>query len=367
MRIILIGLGAFTLATLVLLALVAVARRLLGGRPRWRNVLVWTLALVPVHALLTVPAALGYVGSRYVGTRGDERGYGGPRFDGEGAWSVQDRASLARDRAAGEAAAPSPPTRALALRSGDGTPLRAFFVPGPPGGRKLCAVLVHGLFRGGLELETVGRWLRAEGCGVCLLELRNHGGSGRAPATFGVGEAGDVLAACRAVRQLPECAGHGLLLFGVSLGTVAVALAAPAAEDLAGLVLDAPVLDLAGTAHRMLARGPRDQPRRLGLPQPFRSLALWFLELWSGVDLEAVRPADALARLDPSVAALVIAAENDDRVLPAEVEAVFRAIPAPAERKALWVCPGAEHGSVWETDPAGYRERLRWLLEQAER
>ncbi len=57
------------------------------------------LALFAVHLFGTFPAALGWFGSRGLGTRGDERAYQGPRIGQDGAWTLQSRASLRDEKA----------------------------------------------------------------------------------------------------------------------------------------------------------------------------------------------------------------------------------------------------------------------------
>jgi len=356
------GIGIWTGVTLVVAFAWLAIRALRGRRPRWRRGLWFTLATVPLHAFVTVPLTLGYLGSRRVRTRLDEARYAGPRFSPAGEWLVQTRQTLAAAARDGTALSPTAPAQQLDLVAEDGVHVRAFFVPAAAGGRPVDAVLVHGLFRGGLELETVGRWLRALGCDVLLLELRNHGGSQRAPATFGPNEAQDVRAAVAWFDARKDARDRGLLLFGVSLGTVATAMAAPDAERLRWLVLDAPVVHPLATARRMIARGPKSQRGRFGLPEPFCSLALASLELWVGVDLDAVRPTDDLRRLSPGVRALVIGAGSDDRVPRADIEEAWQSIPAAPANKTLWLEPDAEHGAVWEKAPERYREELRRLL-----
>lgn len=363
MTLLLYGLCAWTLLTAILAFAIHGVRRACGARPRWRRVLWAVLAAIPLHAFLSVPATLGFLGTRLVRTRHDEAAYRGPQVTPAGEWVVQTRATLAdsaRPGANGEAA----PAHRIELQASDGVALRAFFVPAPAARQPIDAVLVHGLFRGGLEIETVGRWLRDLGCDVLLLELRNHGGSQRAPASFGPREALDVRAAAAWLAKRDGAASRQLLLFGVSLGTVAVALAAPEVERLRWIALDAPVIDLAATARRMLAIGPRRLKGRFGLPEPFCSLTVWFLELFTGVRLAAIRPLESLRRLPPHVRGLVIGGGDDDRVAITDIEATWRALPAPTADKALWVAPNADHGLVWERAPEEYRTRLRELLQR---
>jgi pimeloyl-ACP methyl ester carboxylesterase len=356
---ILIGTGVLTGASLLLCGLVwlgilAVRRR----RPSrfWRRALWAHVGLVPAFALLGVPAGLGFFATRLVHTRLDEAGYRGPRFDDQGNWLLQSRASLREFPETGHA------RHAVTFASGDGLPLRAFLVAPQGGARRPPVVLVHGLFRGALELEPVAAHFRELGAEVLLLELRNHGDSGRAPATFGVDESQDVLAAVRFLRARPGHERDRVILFGVSLGGVAVALAAPQVENLAALVLDAPLDDLRSTGERMLNLAPQPGRRRIAIPQPFRWLTLQSVALWSGVALAEIQPVRALRTLPADLPSLIVGGGDDLRAPPDVVRGVYAALAAPEGVKELWIREGSDHGSVWTDDPAGYRARLERLV-----
>src|SRR5690606_17834560 len=113
------------------------------------------------------------------------------------------------------------------------------------------------------------------------VEPRNFGGSSRAPFTAGVREGDDVVAAVRHVRAQPGRADTPLVLFGVSFGTVAVSLALPRLADVAGVALDAPIDDMGGAAHRLLALIGERRPQ-FRIDEPWQSLVLRSLEAWSG-------------------------------------------------------------------------------------
>jgi pimeloyl-ACP methyl ester carboxylesterase len=203
--------------------------------------------------------------------------------------------------------------------------------------------------------------LRELGGEVLLLELRNHGGSAHARATFGRDESLDVLAAGSFLRDRPEARGRPLVIFAVSLGTAAAAFAAPQTPDLAGLVLDAPMDDLRATAMRELRSGGWKESIR----EPWASTILLSARLLRGVPIDEVKPREALARLPPSVAVLFIGAGQDERMPPASVRALFEALPTPPDRKELWIEPEATHGKVWVKSPDEYRRRLAAFLERA--
>jgi pimeloyl-ACP methyl ester carboxylesterase len=339
--------------TLLLLAVGFVRSRMGHAAPRWvRRALLWGALSVPFHAVVIVPAGLAYLVTGRVGTRSSERDYDGPWIRSDGVWEMRGRA--------GPQHAEPRPERQVALRSADGTPLRAFVIE-PRGGDTpvATAILVHGLFRGAQELEPVGDMFRDAGCEVVLLEYRNHGGSGRATPTFGIREAEDVLAAVDFVRARGvAAAARPLILFGVSLGTAAVGLAAPRVRDLGGVVVDAPLSNAFATAERLLAGSGR-RPPGFQFPWPFGAMLLHWIGVFTGQDLASIQPGDALRQLGADVPVLVIGGGLDGRMPPDEVTALYESLPKAGSRKELWILPDADHGDVWKEDPEGYRQRLR--------
>lgn len=395
MKVIVIPALALTAATLLLALLVWLGFKL-AHRPFerfWPRVLWIHLGLLVLHTFVVVPVGFGALTSTIVHTRGDEQSYRGPRFAADGTWLVQTRETLATEEAtrtgkpapaitdeSGQQKVPVEGEKDPAklaqldaaaeqwltpLKSADGVPLRSFLVPARAGPPRFGAVCVHGLFRSAFELETVGSMLRDLGGEVLLVEYRNHGGSGRAPATFGTGESRDVAAALAFLRERPEMKGLPLVLFGVSLGTVASALAAPDAKGLAALILDAPIDDLHATGDRMLEGFAARRNQGPTLPAPIRSLMLWGAGTFGGVDFDHATARAALSRLPKNVPVLFIAAGQDDRVPVDAVKSWFDALPTEADRKDLWIVPDAKHGKVWEVDPAGYRAHLEALLDRA--
>jgi alpha-beta hydrolase superfamily lysophospholipase len=327
------------------------------------------VVLVPLHLFVTFPAALGWVGSRSIGTRPHERAYAGPRLSADGALSIQTWDSLAAEsrgeRSVDREIALAAAARAVSIASTDGVVLRAFRLPAPKEPPRATVVLVHGLFRSAMELEPPAAMFHRAGCETLLLDLRNHGGSSRAPATFGLRESDDVVAACAFARAQRDRETTPLVVFGVSLGTAAVALALPRVPGVAGLVLDSPMDDLLSAGHRMLAfRRAGDQRNFFELWEPFRTLTLTAVGLWSGFRLGDVRPIESLASLPASVAVLVVGGGDDDRMPPETVQAVYDALSMPTGRKELWIRAGSGHGHVWTDEPAGYEQRLRALLQR---
>ena len=341
----------FTLATLLPSALVGLGLWLWRRRTRgyWRGV-AWTHAgLFVLHLFIGFPLALGWFGANLIGTRHDELGYLGPRLDGGGRIVFQDRDSLRRDREAADHGGDVEVDQAVAARtfrvpSSDGVTLRMFRLEPRREPPVAAAALVHGLFRSALE-----RPIRLRVPGPRRDRHAAPGGvaSGRAP---------------------PGRARTPILLYGVSLGTVAVAYALPRLDGVAGVVLDAPIDDLHAAAHRMLSFDRAgDRRRRFHLYEPWRSATLRALGVFCGFRTEDVVPSDVLATLPTDLPMLLIASELDDRAPPAAVEAMFHRLPMHDELRELWITPGAGHGDACRHAPEAYRERLARLLERRRR
>lgn len=367
MAFVLIPATVFTSATFILAVLWRVGLVLLRRpAPRfWKQTLKWHAGLFALHLFVTVPLLFAVQITRFVGTRSDERSYGGPRIAEDGRWLLQTRETLAAEKAGKSEVPPAvqaaAAARAVSLVARDGVKLRAFVVPSAVTDRpRFAAVLIHGLFRGALEIETPGAMLRDLGGEVLLLELRNHGGSGRAAPTFGRDEAQDVLAAVDFVRTRPHAQGRPLVLYAVSLGTAAAAIAAPQVPDLGGIVLDAPMDDLAATAQRELRSGDFWQSIR----EPWASLILFFARHLRGVPIDEVKPREALVRLHPRVPVLFIGAGHDERMPPETIRGLFATLPTAPDRKELWIEPEATHGKVWVKAPEEYRRRLGTFVEK---
>jgi hypothetical protein len=328
------------------------------------------LFLLVFHAFVSFPGWLGWFGARSLGTRGDERAYDGPRITATGEWLVQSSTTLRAERTTPADEGVIASARALAvslpgaeLPSGGRMTLNAYRVPATVSPPRAVVVLVHGLFRSALELEAPARMWRDLGCECWLVEQRNHGHSGRATATFGIEEGKDLAAAVAFVQA--QSSGVPVVMFGVSLGTVATSLALPQLDGIAGVVLDAPVGDVLATAQRMLSlERAGDNRRFFTLWEPWCSLAISSLQLWSGVELADVQPERALRGLSPELPILLIGGDGDDKVTPQSVRSLFTSLPMSEGTKELWIVPGAHHGDAWRVVPKEYGARLQAFLQR---
>jgi len=359
----------FTLATVPILLLLSIVAWLLKRPQRrlWRRGLWLHVALFLVHLFVTFPVALGYIGSRVVGTRRDERTYAGPRLGPDGGLLRQTRASLRREEKDGPgvpaAVVDAAAARAHSFASSDGVTLRMFRLEARQEPPRATAVLVHGLFRCALEVEPAAEMLRSMGCECWLLDLRNHGGSSRVPFTGGLRESDDVVAAVEYVRSQPGRRESPILLYGVSLGSIATALALPRIDGVAGVALDSPIEDLHAAAHRMLTfQRPGDGRSWFYLYEPWRSLVIAALGTWSGFRLENVAAGEVLATLPHDLPMLLIGGGADDRAPPESVRRIFDRLPMPQSLTELWIDPEGGHGNLVQLEPAKYAACLERLL-----
>ena len=366
---------ALTLPTLVLAIVFGLLRWLVRKPQRryWSFVLRVHLALFPLHLFVTFPAAIGYVVSRWVGTRGDERSYAGPRVLPSGEIQVQTTATLRAERAAGGPALDAATLAAVEDRrhfvpTRPGVEIRAYCVEPIDPDPRFVAVLVHGLFRSSLELEPVAQMLRRRGGECWLVDQCNHGSSSRSPFTGGLRESDDVVAVVNYVRAQQGRADKPLVLFGVSLGTIAVALALPRIEGVAGVVLDAPIDDLTAAAHRMMTfQRPGDRRSSLYMYEPWRSLIITSIGAWSDFSMASVSPIEVVANLPHDLPVLLVSQGRDDRAPPRTVENIYDRLPQHAATKELWHVPDGGHARAFREEPEGYDEALARLLARLRR
>lgn len=362
----------FTAVTAALALVVGLVLWLLRKPQRryWRAVGWLHLGLFPLHLFVTFPAALGLLASRGLGSRAVERLYEGPRIAADGRMLMQSWSTLREERDAGKPAVAedlvvAAKARAHRIPSSDGVTICAYRVEAKVEEPIAVAVLVHGLFRSSMELEPVANMLRNRGCECWLVDQRNHGGSTRAPFTGGLRESDDIVAVVKYVRTQPGRQKTPVVLYGVSLGTIAVSLALPRIDDVAGVVLDAPIDDLTAAAHRMMTFDrPGDRRSFTYMYEPWRSLVLTALGAWSGFSTTDVSPIEVLATLPHDLPVLVVGEGLDDRAPPETVANLYRRLPQHGGTKELWHVPNVGHGKAFLEQPAAYDAALGRLLDR---
>jgi pimeloyl-ACP methyl ester carboxylesterase len=228
--------------------------------------------------------------------------------------------------------------REVALRSPDGLALRAAIRAGDPA--RPAFVIAHGL---GDTLDSflpLGDAFAARGHTVLAVDLRGHGGSEGRLTTLGGLEQRDVTAAMEHLRQ-QGLAGGGLVLFGFSMGAVAVLHAAADQPDVKAVVAECPY----DTYRDTIARHAK---LFYGLPRwlPLIPMAIRIAEWRAGFDADAIDSLSAARRLR---APLFLIVDGLDRRMPESI--VRRVLDAHPGPKELWVADGVDHvGAQWHPE-----------------
>lgn len=228
---------------------------------------------------------------------------------------------------------PSPlpaPWQEVRLRSADGLALRAALRPGDKA--RPAFVIAHGL---GDTLESfldIGGAFATRGHSVLVVDLRGHGGSEGRHTTLGGLEQRDVTAGLEHLRAAGLARG-GFVLFGFSMGAVAVLHAAVDQPDVKAIVAECPYDTYRDTIahHAQLL---------YGLPRwvPLIPLAIRIAEWRAGFDADAIDSVAAARRIRAPL--LLIVDGLDPRMPEPVVRRVLDAHPGP---KQLWVADGVDH------------------------
>jgi pimeloyl-ACP methyl ester carboxylesterase len=315
-----------------------------------------------VHLLITTPLVLACFITFGIGTRGDERGYSGPRFDDQARWKPQ--APLSNPSAKNPSLGEGGPVYDVGITLNDGARVRAFWVPHPEAkDSHSTAICTHGLFRNALEVDRIGCEFYELGLSVLLLEWRNHGGSDRQRFRAGQDTFEEILAAAAFVHGQPHHQEDDLYLYGISLGTVAVLRAAYQVPRIKGVAVEAPLTAIGETARRMMTAKPEGEGAIVLYP-PFRQLVLLAWETIAGFSLDDVETESALKKLPPSMRVLFVAGGRDKRVPKEAVSMLFETLPQPIQNKRLWISEESSHGHVYNAHPVDYSKQLKWLVQK---
>ena len=213
---------------------------------------------------------------------------------------------------------------------------------------RAAVVIVHGL---GDTLESYrmhAKPLIVRGHTVMLLDLRGHGASQGTYTTLGGRESEDVRSAMRYLREA-GLANNGLVLWGHSMGAVAVLLAAADQTDVRAVIAEAPYDSYRNTVahHAQLL---------YGLPSwmPIIQLSIKAAELRAGFDADAIDTVAVAPHIDAPILGIV---DGDDLRMPESV--VRRITERHSGPSQIWVAEGVKHvGAImhpqWEETVLGF-------------
>ena len=240
----------------------------------------------------------------------------------------------------------------FASRDGD-VNLSGWHIHGQSSGPTL--IFVHGIgsVRSGDNATDLAARLVDHGFDVLMFDLRAHGSSGGEKISGGYHERHDVLGALDfLVAQGISQDSIGVLGFSMGAGTSVLALAEEPA--IRALVVDSSYAN----ASELISH---ETARKTVIPEWIAPIfvpgAKVVANLLFGIDLGALVPEDAIARLDYPV--LIIHGTADSRI---PVEHGVRLHGASHSGSRLWLVPGVDHVDAFATHPEEYVERVASYL-----
>lgn len=235
----------------------------------------------------------------------------------------------------------------IAFDRADGITLRGWYVP-PRNGAAI--VLAHGYANNREDLLDEAALLTKHGYGVLLFDFAGHGASDKTLVTIGDHERQDLIAALDFLSVQPGVDPDRIGALGMSMGGATLALVAAQDERVRAVVIEAafPTLE-AVIADKAGLLGPLT-----------RWPARWAIQ-YKGVNIDAVRPVDALCAISPRPL-LLIYGDRDEVVPPGSAKTMFAAACDPVEQ---WLIPGAEHGDYFDAAPETYGPRLLHFFDAA--
>ena len=237
----------------------------------------------------------------------------------------------------------------------DGLEIAAWYVPSANGA---VIILVHGLGSNRGELLEMAAALQETGFGALLVDLRNSGDSSGSVTTLGLLESRDVIAGVDFLVGRTEVDPERIGIYGMSMGAATTLMSAGQDERLKAVV--------SAAGFTSIEANIRDSVQQLtGLPPvPFAPMIVFFGEYLSGMDINLVRPIDALQDIAPRPV-MFVHGDLDGLIL---VRNAYELYEAAGEPKVLHIIPGAGHGNYAAVAGESFHQVIvefftRWLLD----
>ena len=211
-----------------------------------------------------------------------------------------------------------------------------------PGRERATIVLTHGYGGNQDEMLPVADALHRSGFTVFTYNLRGE-------VTFGAEEQGDLISVVDYLSGRADVDPERIGALGFSMGAATTIMAAAHEPRIKAVVAD--------SAWRTAKSWLRPS---WNLRDHFSRLSLKFAEWRAGIDLDRLRPVDAMQRLSGRPV-LLIHGSADDVVLPEDSDALAAAGPGVE----LWRIPGAKHGETLAPGGPDTTERVTKFFERA--
>ena len=235
--------------------------------------------------------------------------------------------------------------RDISFVTADALTMRGWFVPSRNGS---AVVLVHGSPSIRAELVPEARQLASHGFGVLLFDLPGHGES-EGTVLWGEPDRHALSSAIDFASRQPGVDPARIGAFGFSMGSCIVAQVAATDRRLSAIVLAGAFTDALGQR--------RYEYKNFN---PVTRYPVFWLDQRSGMDLETMRPIDAMPSIAPRPILFVVGSD-DPTVPPAMTTELYRAAGEPKE---VLTVRGGKHGNYATVPGSGYLEKLSSFFEK---
>ncbi|MBN1149232.1 MAG: alpha/beta fold hydrolase [Anaerolineales bacterium] len=271
-------------------------------------------------------------------------------------WLARDRAlALVRPAHIQPGGAPLeegiPDYQEVSFTTQDGLRLGGWYLPARNGA---VVILIHGHGSNRAQLLADAHLLADRGFGALLYDARNCGASQGDLTTFGLLEVEDVRGAVIFLQAQPSVDPQRIGLLGHSMGGATAILAAAAIPEIRAAVSQSTYTSL----EENIANGVRAY---VGLPPfPFAPLIIFWGELESGMQLNQVRPVEAIGLISPRPVLVVHGAL--DEIIP--VENAYQLYEAANQPKELYILEAAGHCCLPQIGGEQYLDRVIGFFER---
>jgi dipeptidyl aminopeptidase/acylaminoacyl peptidase len=215
-------------------------------------------------------------------------------------------------------------------------------------------VLLHGYGGTQDELLPVAERLHDAGYTVFTYDQRGCGES-TGEVTFGAREQDDLVSVLDYLARRPEVDESRLGAFGFSMGGATALMTAAREPRIKAVAADSAWSEVDRWLQPSVGAvftHPRDR---------FNALSLQLAELRTGIDLDDLRPVDAIGKVSPRPV-LLVHGSADDVIVPSESEKNYEAAKEPKE---LVLVPDAAHGDTVAPGADTTHERVRDFFDRS--
>ena len=223
--------------------------------------------------------------------------------------------------------------------------IRGWYIPSR---NHAAVILTHGLMANRTQMLFEARALAEAGFGVLLFDSRGQGASDGDLVTWGDRETRDVTAALDFVDKQPEVAPDRIGGMGCSMGGFVLADLAATDTRLRAITVSA--------MYTTLEANIRSDYQKWG--RLSEEPAIWAFR-HAGVDVDAVRPIDAVGKIGPRPILFFNGTHDPDSPVWAQ-NALYNAARPP---KSRWDIDGVLYGDLSTVAPDAYRRRLLAFFE----